>query len=414
LPTDLGVLSLFTGAGGLDLGLEGAGFSTRLCVENDPIASATLRTNRPKWTLAETNDAIEFAKDPHAALKAAGLAKSDIAVLAGGPPCQPFSKAGYWIENQPKRMDDPRAGTINAYLDIVRDVKPPVLLFENVPAFAFKGKDEGITAFRAGLEAVNRSAGTSYKPSIFLVNAADYGVPQTRERIFVVAARDGTEFRMPAPTYGTGARHGRYVTAWDAIGDLDELTPDDSLTLQGKWADLLPSIPEGKNYLWHTPEGGGLSLFGWRTRFWSFLLKLSKRLPAWTIQASPGPATGPFHWRNRLLSVDELARLQSFPKAYSIDGARGSCQRQIGNAVPPVLAEVIGLEIRRQLFGSRLPNREISLAIPHRNDRPRAFPTREVPYKYRALVARHKPHPGVGKGPGSAAATVTVHSAASI
>jgi len=413
LTTGLGVLSLFTGAGGLDLGLEAAGFSTRLCVENDPIACATLRTNRPKWTLAETSDAVELAKDPLAALKAAGLAKSDIVVLAGGPPCQPFSKAGYWIENQPKRMNDPRADTINAYLDIVRAVKPPVLLFENVPAFAFKGKDEGITAFRAGLEAVNRSAGTNYAPSVFLVNAANYGIPQIRERIFVVAARNGAEFRMPTPTHGAGSTR-RYVTAWDAIGELDEQSPDDSLSVQGKWADLLPSIPEGKNYLWHTLEGGGLPLFGWRTRFWSFLLKLSKRLPAWTIQASPGPAIGPFHWRNRLLSIDELARLQSFPKDYSIQGARTASRRQIGNAVPPMLAEVIGVEIRRQLLGSRLSNRGPSLAIPVRKDRPRAYPTREVPSKYRSLVARHKPHPGVGKGPGSAAAnTSTVHSVAS-
>ena len=132
-----GVLSLFTGAGGMDLGLEAAGFSTRLCVENDPAAIATLAANRPQWQISRTCDAMEFARNTKCALADARLGRSDITVLAGGPPCQPFSKAGYWTSGGPTRMSDPRAQTIGAYLQIVDYVRPEVILFENVAAFTY-------------------------------------------------------------------------------------------------------------------------------------------------------------------------------------------------------------------------------------------------------------------------------------
>src|SRR6185312_12245754 len=111
--------------------------------------------------------------------------------------------------------------------------------------------------------------------------------------------------------------------------------------LRGKWADLLPSIPPGMNYLWHTDRGGGEPLFGWRRRYWSFLLKLAPDQPSWTIQAQPGPATGPFHWDNRRLTGREMARLQTFPDDIQITGSLADAQRQIGNAVPSLLAEVL-------------------------------------------------------------------------
>src|SRR5207249_2951654 len=138
-------------------------------------------------------------------------------------------------------------------------------------------------------------------------------------------------------------------TAWDAIADVNPSTAED-LDAQGKWADLLPSIPEGQNYLWHTNRLGGMSLFGWRTRYWGMLLKLAKNRPSWTIQAQPGPAIGPFHWDNRRLSTRELCRLQTFPDDVNIVGGRGSAQKQLGNAVPSLLAEVMGRAIKVQLL----------------------------------------------------------------
>src|SRR3712207_2104614 len=109
--------------------------------------------------------------------------------------------------------------------------------------------------------------------------------------------------------------------------------------MTGKWADLMPSIPEGRNYLWHTSRSGGLPLFGWRTRYWNFLLKLAKDQPSWTIQAQPGPATGPFHWESRKLSAAELGRLQTFPDGLVYGCTRAGVQRLAGNAVPSALAE---------------------------------------------------------------------------
>ena len=128
---------------------------------------------------------------------------------------------------------------------------------------------------------------------------------------------------------------------------------EEDLTVRGKWADLLPSIPEGSNYLHHTDRGEGMPLFGWRRRYWTFLLKLAKNRPSWTIQAQPGPAVGPFHWSNRRLSVRELSRLQTFPDDVNIVGGKGSAQKQLGNAVPSLLAEVIGRAIRQQCSTSQ-------------------------------------------------------------
>jgi DNA (cytosine-5)-methyltransferase 1 len=161
---------------------------------------------------------------------------------------------------------------------------------------------------------------------------------------------------------------------------------------------LLKSIPEGHNYLWHTPRGGGAHLFGWRTRYWSFLLKLSKNRPSWTIQAEPGPATGPFHWRSRLLSIEELARLQTFPDSYRIFGARASAHRQAGNAVPCAIGELLGLEIRRQFLGERV-RKTLKLIPSHREDCPPPERARPIPKRYHKLRGAHPDHPGSGRGP---------------
>ncbi len=173
------------------------------------------------------------------------------------------------------------------------------------------------------------------------------------------------------------------------------------LTARGRWADLLASIPEGENYLWHTDRGGGLPLFGYRTRYWSFLLKLAKARPAWTLPASPSQNTGPFHWRNRLLSIAEMARLQSFPDEWTFAGTRTQQVQQIGNAVPPLLAEILGREIRTQLLGVRASARPPKLLMASARKTSRPQPVRPIDLAYRSLIGSHRPHPGHGKGPGA-------------
>ena len=168
--------------------------------------------------------------------------------------------------------------------------------------------------------------------------------------------------------------------------------------MQAKWAALLPTIPDGQNYLWHTERGGGEPLFGWRRRYWSFLLKLAKGQPAWTVQAQPGPATGPFHWDNRLLSVRELCRLQTFPDDVTVFGGRTSAVRQIGNAVPSLLAEVLARALVEQVFGAR-PETELPTLMPARlGPPPPARSPEPVPTSFLHLRGNHAPHPGTGRG----------------
>ena len=171
--------------------------------------------------------------------------------------------------------------------------------------------------------------------------------------------------------------------------------------MRGKWADLLPTIPEGQNYLWHTNRGGGEPLFGWRTRFWSFLLKLAKDQPSWTIQAQPGPATGPFHWCSRKLSEDELCRLQTFPDGLAFDCPHADVQKLLGNAVPSALAEVLARCIRAQLLDCPPDDAGLHLLPPVREPVPAPEPVASISAKYRKFIGDHADHPGEGQGAGA-------------
>lgn len=396
------ILSLFTGAGGLDYGFEAAGFDTAVAVEFDHDCCDTLRTNRRQWGVIERS----IFEVPSSELLTRGeFHRGEVDVLIGGPPCQPFSKAGYWAKGDSARLDDPRASTLAAYLRVLRDATPRAFLLENVEGLAYQGKDEGLQLLLASVRRINKELGTRYEPRIQVLNAADYGVPQVRERVFLIAGRDGQEFRFPAPTHGgePDSRKQPYRTAWDAIGDLESDLGGEDLEVKGKWAGLLPSIPEGNNYLWHTDRMGGEPLFGWRRRYWSFLLKLAKDKPSWTVQAQPGPAIGPFHWKSRRLSMRELCRIQTFPDDVKLVGSRVSVQKQAGNAVPSLLAEVLAREIRVQLLGLSPLRTPLKRIPPRRHPIPPPERVARVPREYLALRGDHTPHPGTGQGFGARA-----------
>ena len=218
----------------------------------------------------------------------------------------------------------------------------------------------------------------------------------------MIASRDGEGFKFPKPTHGEDRKE-PYRTAWDALADVAP-EPEEDLPVRGKWAGLLPSIPEGQNYLFHTDRGEGEPLFGWRRRYWSFLLKLSKRLPSWTLQAQPGPAIGPFHWESRKLSMRELCRIQTFPDDVVIEGPRGAVQKQVGNAVPSLLAEVLARQVRVQLLGRRLPRGGLRLLPPRRTQVPPPEAPARVPKEYLSLRGDHEAHPGTGRGYAATAA----------
>ena len=185
-------ISLFTGAGGLDLGFEAAGFATRVAVEMDPDAVATIRHNRD-WPLVPTECSLGrgFKRN---LLARAGLRQGDADVLIGGPPCQPFSKSGYWALGDARRLADPRASTLGAYLRVLKDTLPKAYLLENVPGIAFASKDEGICFLRQEIEKINVETGCRYTFQPALLRAVDFGIPQDRHRVFIIGHRDGKAF----------------------------------------------------------------------------------------------------------------------------------------------------------------------------------------------------------------------------
>lgn len=401
------IISLFTGAGGLDLGFEAAGFETAVAVEMDDRCVDTLRHNRD-WPIIHKDVSLVSSEE---LLQTAKLKKGEPALLVGGPPCQPFSKSGFWATGESKRLKDPRAATLDEYLRILEETLPHAFLLENVAGIAYQGKAEGLEYLLARIASINQKHSTNYKVETMRLNAAAYGIPQIRERIFLLAQREGRPFGNLKPTHDwkqipesplhfgeTGLKPAN--TAWDAIGHL-QITEDPELIPRGKWAELLPTIPEGENYLYHTDRGDGEPLFGWRRRFWNFLLKLDRGKPSWTLTAQPGPATGPFHWDNRYLAAKELAAIQTFPEDFKVIGSRTEAHKQIGNAVPSALAELIALKIRARYFHEpAFENTEATLLPSKSITAPKPTAVAPVPEKYLQYIGKHLAHPGTGKGYG--------------
>ncbi len=385
------VLSAFSGVGGLDLGLEAAGFKSVGAIEWDPDARRSLKANRgDRWPLVEPGDIELVASGLHP--PDVGLEVGELTLLAGAPPCQPFSKAAQWSPTGTRGLEDPRASYLSSFLTLVERFRPEFAILENVIGFV-KGKNSVIPLLTSWLDTVNRLKGRPYKVEWNVLDAADFGVPQKRRRAIVVIHHSERPFSWPEAKFSDTP-----MTAWDALHSLPPQT--DVPQLVGKWSDLLPTIPEGANYQWHTRVGGGVSLFGYRTRYWSFLLKLAKDLPSWTIPAQPGPSAGPFHWDNRPLSVKELLRLQTLPDTWVVEGARREQVRQVGNATPALLAEVLGRSIRCTLGEDGMGSLQF---LPKRATRtPGPTATADLPDVYSSMIADRPDHPGTGQGPGRA------------
>lgn len=339
-------ISLFSGAGGLDLGVERAGYEIRACVEYERDACATLHANFPETEVVHA-DITDLSTET--ILDAAGLKHGEPELVIGGPPCTPFSKSGYWLEY--KRLGkDPDASLLEHFVRVVAEARPTSFLLENVYGLAYRNHNqEHFNRLLAALQ------GLGYCVSHRVLLAADYGVPQRRQRLFVLGSLAGTP-AFPSPTHsGPHETRTRYdasliphATAGEAIGDLadrgDLAEPEEAVG--GKYGHLLAEIPPGDNYLYFTDKRGHPNpRFGWRQRYWSFLLKLDPAQPSPTIQAQPGPYVGPFHWNNRRLRLPEVKRLQTFPDGYRVVGSRRSAQVQLGNAVPQALAAQVAEQL---------------------------------------------------------------------
>ncbi len=346
-------ISLFAGAGGLDLGIEAAGFSTVAAVEWSDDAADSMEKNGPTYFPA-LRDVLRADLYPLAAGSTSGTRTRDILrsgglssrnrpdLLIGGPPCVAFSKSGFWLDWKRDGID-PAASLLQAYTRVLAEARPRYFLLENVYALTFDN--------RASRPAFNRLLheieGAGYRWRWKVLNAADYGVAQARPRLFVIGCRRGETLpELPEPSHHgswerrrTGGGPLPHRTAGEALAGL-VTEPEREETVRGRWGHLLPEIPPGDNYLHFTEQRGHPDpLFAWRSRYWSFLLKLDPNKPAPTIQAQPGPNVGPFHWDNRRLRVPELRRLFSFPDDYAFVGRRASVQSQLGNSVPPLLAQ---------------------------------------------------------------------------
>jgi DNA (cytosine-5)-methyltransferase 1 len=361
----LSAISVFTGAGGLDLGCERAGFETLAAVESDPIARETLLTNAPRWLrrLAPGSlfdDVVDLDYD--SLLHAAELDAGGADLLHGGPPCTPFSKSGYWLAYK-RAGEDPKASLLDNYVDALKAIRPKAFLMENVYGLAYQNQNRPI--LNRFIRSV-RDSGYSFDMQIVL--AADQGVPQVRQRLICVGIRadlldvtpDVWRFHWPADTHA-GPHERRvdwdprlkpHITASEALAGLTPANnPEEpEERVDGTYAGELREIPPGDNYLFLTAKRGHPApRFKWRSRYWSFLLKLHPDRPSPTIQGQPGPWVGPFHWENRRLRVAEVKRLMTFPDEYVICGTRREQQLQLGNAVPPVLAKRVAERIAAEL-----------------------------------------------------------------
>ena len=353
-------VSLFSGAGGLDLGIEQAGYASRVAVEWDHDAADTMEKNASEhfpdlqavvredlYPLANGNGGGVSTRD---ILRAGGFERRERPdLLVGGPPCVAFSKSGFWLDWK-REGDDPAASLLQAYTRVLAEARPRHFILENVYALTFNNK-----ASRPAFERLQREiSDAGYKFTWQVLNAADFGVPQARPRLFIVGAAKGERLpELPAPTHSgswerraSGGGSEPHVSTGQALAGLVS-PPEPEEVVRGRWGHLLADIPPGGNYLHYTAEQGHPNpLFEWRSRYWSFLLKLDPAKPAPTIQAQPGPNVGPFHWENRRLRVPELRRLFTYPDTFEFVGKRASVQSQVGNSVPPLLARRVAEQVR--------------------------------------------------------------------
>lgn len=344
------VASIYSGAGGLDIGFHKADYKILYSTDYWKPACDSLEKNKMSG-LVECEDIrkINFKE----VLKKIGNQK--IHVLIGGPPCPSFSKSRFYLKEKKRALEDSEGSyVISEYFRAVEELNPQVFLFENVQGFTFKPHSDALELLK------KRSKELGYEISTKVINTANYGVPQIRERFICIGVKkDLPKFKFPDETHYDPEKFKEkpfnkdpWITCKEVIGDLDTDLPEDvNMQAGSKHKELLKLVPPGDNYLFFTKERGHPNpQFKWRSRYWSFLLKLSPDKPSWTIQASHSNNMGPFHWKNRFLRIPEIKRIQTFPDEYELVGDFRTQWRQIGNAVPPKIAQILAEEIKKQIL----------------------------------------------------------------
>jgi DNA (cytosine-5)-methyltransferase 1 len=373
-------IDLFAGAGGMSLGFEQAGFDVVAAVEIDPIHCATHEYNFPSTTtICASVVNLTGAEIRNRAKLAAG---QDIDVVFGGAPCQGFSLMGK------RALDDSRNQLVFHYVRLVKELNPKYCVFENVRGLTLGKHSQFLAELIKALENNGYSILTPYQ----VLNAADYGVPQDRRRLFLIGTRHGlTAPRYPKP-------HEHRVTVWEAIGDL----PNSDLFEELKTTDVVSTTWETsssyarklrcldidrQNYSYQRRFDRQLLTCSWRTRHTqlsqerftttlqgrtepiSRFHKLEPDGQSNTLRAGTDSARGahtsprPIHpyWA-RVITVREAARLHSYPDWFRLHSTKWHGCRQIGNSVPPLLARAVASEIiKAQSHEPSVPRQKIDL-----------------------------------------------------
>ena len=382
------MVDLFAGAGGLSAGLAEAGFQCLLASEIEQAFARTFQANHPATHLF-IDDIRKI--ESMAFLRTTGLAKRELDLLAGGPPCQGFSV------NAPIRsLDDQRNHLFSEFMRLAKAFLPKFILLENVPGMVSLARGSVVRQIYQALEALD------YQVDHAILFAAHYGVPQIRYRTIILANRLGFRPQFPAPTHDAKGRPnfsgGRdlcmrpltlfesglkpHVSVWDAISDLRD-NPVDGEDEKQRYAHDAESAYQrkcrerrswvrnhqamriseiNKERLAHIPQGGS-----WRDIPFDLLPEGMKRARrsdhtkrygrldpeglCSTILTKCDPHWGSFFHPtlDRVISVREAARLQSFSDRFTFAGTMTDQYKQVGNAVPPLLGKALGRQIRKQL-----------------------------------------------------------------
>jgi len=339
-------VSVFSGAGGLDIGAQLAGVKVLSSLDIFSDSVKTLKMNPFfKGTEHQLGDITKLTgKNYSTILKKSNPSKL---IVIGGPPCQPFSKAGYWITNQKRNPDEDPRNMLTAYFELLSDLKPDGFILENVDSIMHPSNKGAVDSIYDNMQKLG------YNCSLVRTAAVDYGIPQKRKRVFFLASKKRIDAQL-VKTHGSSEECLAnpsllpYERVIDWIGKFDKnvYCKGETLATDGKWSHELTCIPFGKNYIaLSARENYPEPVFIAGKRYWSSLLKLHPFLPSWTIIASPGHWEGPFHWTNRRLNIRELAAIQTFPDDYMFYGGQSSVHKQIGNAVPPLLAKKVVEEL---------------------------------------------------------------------
>ncbi len=358
-------LSFFSGAMGLDLGIEKAGFHVRLACEVDKYCRQTIALNRPDTALL--GDINNYSAQD--ILNAAGLTeKDDIDLIVGGPPCQAFSTAG-----NRQGFNDQRGNVFLKYLDLALNLNPKYLVIENVRGLLscpmehrphdLRGKDfpelhEDELKGGALNFILKRLEKSGYSFSFNLYNAANFGTPQIRERVIIICSRDGAVPPFLMPTHSESGEFG--LPKWKTLRScIKNIKNHHHLTFPEKRLKYYRLLKPGQNWK-NLPEelqkeAMGKSFYsgGGKT---GFLRRLDWNKPAPTLVTHPAmPATDLAHpEEDRPLSIEEYKRIQEFPDDWILAGPLIQQYKQVGNAVPLSLGHAVGVLIKRLLLGKNV------------------------------------------------------------